>query len=211
MYDSGIDACRQDLYTDEQTLRQKYPEHIADKVLRIREMHQWMISNPSSKDAVFISEVISRFGVSKPTAYSDLKVIKALLPLLSESSKEFNRWRFNEMILRTFEVAELRKDARTMERAAATFAKYNRVDVEDVMEIPVDQIVPQPFMATDDPSVLGIKQLPNIRERQRKLLDKYIKEVPDIEDIQAEEPDLEEKELFDDPFTEEESIIPPIP
>lgn len=190
MYDSGLEACRADLYTDSEELYKKYPDALAAKVERVRAMHQWFLSNPAAKDALFISECVSRFGVSRPTAYSDLAIIKALLPHLSESSKEFHRWRYIEMTLRTFEVAEARKDARTMAQAAANYARYLNIDKEEQSDIPIDQIVPQPFIATDDPSVLGIGPVPNIRERMRQLYDKYVKDVVDIEDIEAEEVDI---------------------
>lgn len=198
MYDSGLEACRLDLYTDESELREKYPAPVADKVMRCRAMHQWILANPAAKDAMFISEDVSRHGISRPTAYSDLAVIKSILPLLAKSTREFNRWRFNEMILKTFDMAEKRKDARTMERAAATFAKMLSVDKEDQPEFPVDKMIPQPFVATDDPSVLGIRPIANIRQRQRELLDKYRKETADIEDISFEEVDLRESEFFSD-------------
>ena len=198
MYDSGLDACKEDLYTDADELFRKYPELLARKILRIREMHQWMISNPSAKDALFISEVISRFGISKPTAYSDLAILKAILPELAATSREFNRWRYIEMILRTYELAEARKDVRTMERAASSLARYTNIDKEDEDKVQIDQQMVQPFIATDDPSVLGIDYIPNIRERQRILLDKYTKDCIDIEDIEAEEADLEEHDLFPD-------------
>ncbi|MDD6943040.1 MAG: hypothetical protein SOV24_07115 [Muribaculaceae bacterium] len=53
-----------------------------------------------------------------------------------------------------------------MERAAASYAKYNRVDLEDEQTLPYELIVVQPFTATDDPTVLGIKPIPNIQPRQ---------------------------------------------
>lgn len=199
MYTPGLEACRNDLYTAEEDLRKKYPDALAEKVMRVRAMHQWMLSNPAAKDALFISEVTSRFGVSKPTAYSDLEIIKTLLPLLDKSTKEFHRWRFTEMILRTYEIAEIRKDVRTMEKAAATYAKFLGIDKEQAADIPVEEILVQPFVATDDPSVLGIKPVANIRERQRKLLDKYIQDVADIEDIDFEPVDVDEDSLFAPP------------
>ncbi|MDE6717881.1 MAG: hypothetical protein K2J70_06785 [Muribaculaceae bacterium] len=198
MTPAAIDACRLDLYTAEEELRQKYPQTIADKVLRCRAMHQWFLANPEAKDAAFIREDISRHNISKPSAYSDLATVKTLLPLLSESSREFHRWRFGEMILKTFEMAERRKDARTMEKAAATYAKYYAVDREDEKAIPVDQLIPQPFVATDDPTVLGLKPIPNLRQKIRSLVDKYAGESEDIKDIQFEEIDLRENEFFDE-------------
>lgn len=196
MYDSGIDACRSDLYTDADELFKKYPELLAKKILRIREMHQWMISNPSAKDAEFISEVRARFSVSKPTAYSDLAILKALLPELSSTSRDFNTWRFVEMILETYNFAKARKDVRTMERAAATMAKYLNIDKQEDTKINLEDLKVQPFIPTDDPTPLGISPIPNIRERQRQLLEKLTKECIDIEEIEAEDADLEEDTLF---------------
>lgn len=56
----------------------------------------------------------------------------------------------------------------------------------------------QPFTATADPSVLGIKPVPNIQEKIQKMLDKYRAETIDIEDVEYEEADLEEDVLFND-------------
>ncbi|MDY2865664.1 MAG: hypothetical protein SOV34_03345, partial [Sodaliphilus sp.] len=49
----------------------------------------------------FVSEVMQRHSVSKVTAYSDLAVVKTLMPLLASASRDFHRWRFNEMIMQT--------------------------------------------------------------------------------------------------------------
>ena len=46
--------------------------------------------------------------------------------------------------------------------------------------------------------MLGIKPIPNINEKIKEMLDKYRKETIDIEDIEFEEADLEEDELFGD-------------
>ena len=106
------------------------------------------------------------------------------------------------MILETYQMAKARKDTKTMEKAASSYAKFNRVDLEDEQAIPYDKIVVQPFTATDDPRVLGIEPLPNLKERIRKMQEKYRRESMDIEDVDFEEADLEESDLFplqDDP------------
>ena len=59
-----------------------------------------------------------------------------------------------------------------------------------------------PFTATDDPSVLGIKPIPNIQEKIQKMIAKYRAETIDIEDVEYEEADLEEDVLFSDKETE---------
>lgn len=63
------------------------------------------------------------------------------------------------------EVIKERKDTKTMENAASSYAKFNRIDLEDEQAVPYDLIVVQPFTAKADPSILGIKPIPNIQEK----------------------------------------------
>lgn len=100
------------------------------------------------------------------------------------------------MILETYRMAKARKDTKTMEKAAASYAKYNRVDLEDEQNIPYELIVVQPFTATDDPTVFGIKPIPNIQDKIKSMIAKYRAETIYIEDVEYEEVDLEEDTLF---------------
>ena len=193
---SALELCRTDLFTKEDELRERYPQSVVDKVLRVREMYSWFISNPDCTDREFVAELLQRHDISKVTAYSDLAVVKTLLPLLASSSRDFHRWRFNEMIMNTYKMAQKRKDTKTMERAAASYAKYNRVDLEDEQAVPYEMIVVQPFVATSDPSVLGIKPIPNIQKKISDMIAKYRAETLDIEDVELEEADLEFDLLF---------------
>ncbi len=199
-----INVCQTDLFTAENELRAKYDEITVQRVLRIRDLYSYVIANPDTKDRQFVERAVSMFKVSQSCAYNDLAIIKALLPMLSKASRDFHRWRANEMLLETYRMAKARKDTKTMERAASSYAKYNRVDLEDEQLIPYDEIVVQPFTATDDPTPLGIKPIPNIQERIKKMLDKYIAESIDIQDVEFEECDLEEDELFGDLDDDEE-------
>ena len=192
----AIDVCRIDLFTAEDELRLKYDERLVLRVLRIRDEYNWFLSNPDAKDRQFVELVVSRHGICRAQAFSDLAIVKALLPQLAQASRDFHRYRFNEMILETYQMAKKRKDTKTMEKAASAYAKYNRIDLEDEVAVPYDLIVVQPFTATDDPSVLGIKPLPRLQERIAELLKKYQAENIDIQDIEFEEADLEESSLF---------------
>ena len=191
-----LDVCRVDLFTTREVLEERYPLVIVAAVLRIRDEYNWFLSNPDAKDRQFVEQAVSRHGISRMQAYNDLGVVKALLPNLAQASRDFHRYRFNEMILETYQMAKKRKDTKTMEKAASAYAKYNRIDLEDEVAVPYDLIVVQPFTATDDPSVLGIKPLPRLQERIQELLHKYQAENIDIEDIEYEEADLEEQSLF---------------
>lgn len=194
-----VEIAKTDLFSAQDELDSKnYPPNIVAKVLRLRDMYNWFLANPEQADKDFVREDVERYKISKITGYEDLKVIKILLPALANNSREFHRWRYNEMILETYKMAKLRKDTKTMEKAASSYAKYNRIDNEDSLDIPYDKIVVQPFTATSDPTVLGIKPIPNLREEIKRQMDKYMAETIDIQDVDFEEVDLEEEELWGD-------------
>ena len=191
-----LEICSKDLFTAEDELLDKYNAEQAQRVLRLRDMYNYYISNPDTKDRQFVDTAMSRHGIMKSQAYADLSIIKSLLPLLSSASRDFHRFRFNGMILETYQMAKARKDTKTMEKAASSYAKFNRVDLEDEQALPYDLIVVQPFTATSDPRVLGIKPIPNVEEKIAAMLKKYRQESMDIDDVDYEEVDLEEEELF---------------
>ena len=182
------------------------PVAAVEHVLRLKDMYAWYLAHPEEPDRVFVDTDISRHKVGKSTAYRDLSVLRTIIPHLSETSREFHRWRFNEMILETYKMAKLRKDTKTMEKAASSYAKFNRVDVEDEQEFPFDKIAVQPFTATSDPTVLGITPIPNLRELIKKKLKQYLDETLDIQDVDFEEVDVQEAELFGEEETDADII-----
>lgn len=207
-----VEIARLDLFTPKEELLKRYSQRQSERLVRLRDMYSWLLENPSSSDRDFVATIMSRHGIEKTIAYDDLGIVKSFLPNLHKTARDFARWKYNEMIIETYKMAKARKDTKTMERAATSYAKYNRIDVDDEQELPYDLIVVQPFTATDDPEVLGIHRTPGIKERIKELIAKYQKETIDILDVDYEEPDLEEEELFEDyedvtDYGEEEGIL----
>lgn len=206
-----LEVCRVDLFTAREVLEDRYPLLIVAAVLRIRDEYNWFLSNPDAKDRQFVEQAVSRHGISRMQAYNDLAVVKALLPNLAQASRDFHRYRFNEMILETYQMAKKRKDTKTMEKAASSYAKNNRVDLEDEQTIPYELIIVQPFTATGDPTVLGIKPMPHLNQRIHAMKKLYSEDNHDMEDVKFEEADLEENTLFpeekQDGTTEERNIL----
>ena len=188
------DVITTDFFTAEDELRKELPAASVERVLRLRELYNWVISNPDCKDKEFVDVAIGRFGISKTLAYDDLKIIKSVLPNITQASRDYHRWKYNEMILETYQMAKKRKDTKTMERAATSYAKFNNVNVEDEQSVPYDMIVVQPFTATDDPTVLGIKPIPNCEKVIADMIAKYRAESMDIDDIEYEDADI----IYDD-------------
>ena len=195
---SIIDIARDDLFTSRNELEEKYAISQVEHLLRLRDMVTWSIANPDAKDRQFVDVIMQRYGLSMVTAYADLKIIKAILPNMAESSREYHRWRYNEMILETYQMAKTRKDTKTMEKAASSYAKFNRIDVEDEAAVPYHMIVVQPFFPTTDPRVLGINPIPNIDGRIRKLKKELADTHPDTLNIEYEEADLPLEEIFEE-------------
>lgn len=191
-----LDICRKDLFANEDKLREQYPEVVVVRMLRIRDMYLWTVANPEAKDRQFVEELLNRYDVSRVMAYKDLGIVKSLLPSISAASRDFHRWRFNEMILETYQMAKKRKDTKTMEKAASSYAKNNNVGLEEEAKIPYELLLVQPFVPTMDPSVLGITPIPNLQEKIDAMLEKYKRETIDIEDVTFEEADLEEDIYF---------------
>ena len=206
-FPSILEIAQTDLFTAENDLREKYPEASVMRLLRIRALYNWLISNPESKDKEFVDEAISRYNISKVLAYDDLKILKSLLPHITQASRDYHRWKYNEIILETYAMAKKRKDTKTMERAATSYAKFNNVNVEDEQSVPYDMIVVQPFTATQDPSVLGIKPIPDIEHKIKTLIDKDRAESIDIDDIESEEADILLSEFQEVNEQENDSIV----
>lgn len=197
-----IELAKTDLYTSKEELAQKYPAVQVDHLVRLRDMVTWCIAFPDMKDRQFVDEFKARYSISLVTAYADLKIVKVLLPGLAETSRDYHRWRYNEMILETYQMAKKRKDTKTMERAATSYAKFNRIDIEDETSVPYDEIVVQPFIPTMDPTVIDIKPIPNIDERIRKLTHELSIDHPDTDNIDYEPADTNLDKLFT-PITDE--------
>lgn len=191
-----IEVCKQDLFSPVAELESKYNVITVARLMRLRDEYLWVLANPDFADRQFIDEFNGRTGLRNSQLYGDLNIIKQVIPALSSASRDWHRHKANEMLIETYQLAKRRKDTKTMERAASSYAKYNRVDLEDEQTMPFDLIVVQPFMVTHDPSVLGIKPIEDVENVIKNLLEKYTKESVDIDDVEYEEADLEEEELW---------------
>lgn len=187
---SGFEACHKDLFTDIEKLKKIYNPETVQKIIRVRDMYATFLRTPSATDSVLIKTFVTKYRISKPTAYADLAVVKSLLPTLGKEARDFHQWRAKEMMLETYRMAAAKMDVRTMERIAADYARIFQVATPEDEAMPVDKIIVQPWIPTDDPSVLGLKPLPDRDKRIRELIDELSSKEPEILDIQFEEADI---------------------
>ena len=192
----NIELAQREMFTPAEELLQRYDAARVDHLLRLRDMYNWMLSNPSERDRKFIDVFKGKYGLCETAAYSDLALIKQLIPALAPASREFYRKQVSEMLLETYNMAKARKDTKAMAMAAKELGKVNRVDLEDEKALPYDDIVIQPFTPSSDPTIIGLKVIPNLEEVKARLRKQMAVDNPDIEDIEFEPADLEEESLF---------------
>jgi hypothetical protein len=163
------------LFNDENDLP---PERIFTKqelVIRERYMNvfTFWLDKPTLSDKKIIQYMITNLGISKRQAYYDVDKIKVLLGNVRNATKEWQRYKLISMLDRAYELAEVKKMPIAMIMAADKLGKYTNLDKEDALHIPYDEIVPQSFEPTGDVSVLGIQPIPDLKERQRQMREKY--------------------------------------
>ena len=161
-----IDIAQKYLFADAQEMTDAgIPELIQQRLIRLRDMYNFWLSFPSKKDLEIVGELENRYKIGKSTAYEDVRIIKRVLGDLAKTTKDYHRYKFCNMIDESFAMAKRMKDARAMASAANFYAKYTQLDKEDILDKGYDKIIVQPFEPTDDPTVLGIKAIPNVREQ----------------------------------------------
>ena len=190
-----IEVCEKYLFADiTEMSADGIPELIQQRLLRLRDMYNFWLQFPRKKDLEIVSELERRYSVSKSTAYEDIRIIKRLLGDLAKTTKDYHRYKFCQMIDETFDMAKRTKDARAMGAAANYYAKYTQLDKEDILDKGYDKIIVQPFEPTDDPTVLGIKPIPNVREKIKSKIEQYWSD--DIEDVDFEPVEFNEDDIF---------------
>jgi hypothetical protein len=190
-----LEVCRTHLFDDKPKLLELgLPDKIVERIIRLRSAYTLWLEYPRKKDAE-IRDHLMKFGVNKSAAYDDIAVLKLLLGDMTETSKAFHRFKFNSMIQAAYDLAEKKRNEKNMVAAADKYAKYNKLDKEDAFKIPWEELIPQPFEPTSDPTVIGIKPIPNIQEKIRKMKEKYFTEA-EGEYISYEEVDFNEDDLF---------------
>lgn len=170
------------------------PEATQQHVVRLRDMYNYWLQFPRKKDREIVAELRHRYKIGNSQAYDDLRLIKGLLGNLQEASKQYHRYRFLEMIMESYDLARSLKDTKSMVSAADKYAKYMQLDRDDEHENRYDLIPVQPFEPTDDPTVIGIKPVADIREKIRRKKAQYWNE--DIEDVLPEMVEYNEDDIF---------------
>ena len=150
---------------------------------RLRSAFTLSLENPTLPDVQLRDYLMNQYGISQAQAYKDIADMRLVLGSVKNAEKEWVRYMVNETLKKCIEDAKNlgAKGLKLMIMAADKLGKYNRLDRDDAVEMPWEEIIPQSIEPTNDPTVLGVKPLENKEESIRKMYEKYRDEIEDVE------------------------------
>ncbi|MDD6553084.1 MAG: hypothetical protein PUF37_05795 [Prevotellaceae bacterium] len=155
-----------------------------ERLKRLRALYAYWLQFPTKTAKEIVDYNISMFSIGRAQAYDDLHLTELLLGSLQRASKDFMRWKINRDLEHDLQMARRKGDLRAVAAIEKNRITNNRTDKEDEQELEFSKIVPQQFLPTDDPSVIGIKKQKDQRAQVRYYEKKYGR---DIEDAEYEE------------------------
>ena len=159
--------------SDDELFERRIAQTVIERIHRLRGLYAYWLQFPQKFDQDIVQYDMAMFEVGKSQAYDDLHLVRLILGNLQQASKDFMRWKINQDLEQDLKAARRAGDHRSVAAIEKNRIINNRTDKEDELELEFDKIIPQQFVPVDDPSVLGIKKLPDLRNRIRELVKKY--------------------------------------
>lgn len=190
----ALTVCSTRLFDSREELEADLPAVMVEKVIRVREAYSHWLDFPAKPENEIVQWLMHEHGIKKSAAYDDIRVVAQLLGKINVHSRDFHRWRFYEMFQDSYKMAKSKCDVGAMAKLQANYIKAFQLDQDDVVENDWNRIKVQPFVMTTDPTVLGLKPIPNIQEKIRKMREKYWTE--DVEAVEVNPAEFDEDDIF---------------
>lgn len=157
------------------------------RLLRLRDMYAYWLRYPKTTDRDIVLELKQRYRMTSDSqAYEDVRLIKICLGTLNQVTKDYDRYRFRQLFEEGIEIARRQQDPNAFARLLADYGKYMQLDKSEADAPAYSDIVPQSFVLSTDPSVIGFKPIKDWRKVAARLEAQMIKET------ELEEADFEE-------------------
>lgn len=160
---------------------------VKERIMRLREMYFYWIRNPRLNERQIVDVLRKQYELRLSQAYEDAQLLRICIGNIQQVTRQWSQWVFLQRCEEGFEMARKEGNINAFAKMLATFARGTKIAKEENTAPEYDQIVPQQFTVTTDPSVAGFRRIPNIHEKAKKLLQKYAAE--------TEEPIAEYEEL----------------
>lgn len=189
-----LEICRKYLFANPED---GLPDQVRDRVIRIRQAYTHWYEFPMLSETEIRDFIMRNGAVESSQAYQDIQVLKILLGDIKNAGKEWHRHRVISMVMEAFDLAKELHDPKAMIMAADKLGKYTRLDKEDAVSMPWDEIIPLPVEPTNDPRVLGLKPIPDIKGKIQKMLEKYGAEIDEAV-VEVEPPEINQEDNADE-------------
>lgn len=186
---ANIDEYQLNLFSPVDKMRENnVPEHVITRLLRLRALYTFWLNFPNKTTREMVQQDQSMHpDIKKREAYDDIKLVKILIGNLEAESKEWHRHVFNRRTDEIYRQAMRDHDNRAAEKANADYAKYNRVGEIDQQPINYDEILPHTIEPTDDPTVIGIDPIKDLRGEIRKMKRKLGADIQDADFVELDD------------------------
>lgn len=181
--------------TEDELRERKVPEITFERLRRLRGLYAYWLQFPNKSNREIVMFNMKMFSVAQTVAYEDLHIVQLLIGNLQRATKDFMRWKINCDLEDDLKAARRAQDWRAVAAIEGKRILNNRTDKEDEPELEFDKIVPQTFVPVDDPTVIGIAKVPDLRGKIRRMIAKYSKEeeeeYTDYEEVEDGDGDTE--------------------
>ena len=147
------------------------------------------IDKPWQAESELRNWAMHTFEMTDREARLLIHITKLLLGNVKSASREWHQHTFNEMVLKTFRMAEERKDLTAMNSASRNYGQFNRLDKELHESLPYDQIIPPDYDFTTDVSVLGLEPIQDVEALKKKIREAYLGKAQQIDFEEIEDED----------------------
>ncbi|MGN1307092.1 MAG: hypothetical protein ACI4V3_05435, partial [Faecousia sp.] len=149
---------------------------VKERIMRLREMYFYWIRNPRLNERQIVDVLRKQYELRLSQAYEDAQLLRICIGNIQQVTRQWSQWVFLQRCEEGFEMARKEGNINAFAKMLATFARGTKLSKEENTAPEYDQIVPQQFTVTTDPSVAGFRRIPNIHEKAKKLLQKYAAE-----------------------------------
>lgn len=162
--------------SEEEMIEARLPAPVRERLFRLRDMYMYWLRTPRLTDGAIAQEIQRRYKLSATVAYDDVRLIKTAIGNLNQASKEYHRWVFEQRAEEGFQMARTYHDPNAFAKMLASYGKYTGLDKEKHEGPDYSMIVPQTFEISGDPEVAGFKKIPNVEEKAKKMVARFIQE-----------------------------------
>ena len=167
-----------------------------EQLIRYRHAFHTMLECPWTSTSELRDELMNRYGISESQAYRDIQNLEILKGNVQNTAQSFQLYKINQALDLALKLAIENKDPEAIAKVSAVIGKYNRLDKEQSIRIPTEDIIPPAIEFTSNPEILGIKISDRVKENPRayieSLINKYTNSINlensiDYEDIPDEQ------------------------